>query len=340
MKLLIFTQKIDKDDSVLGFFHTWVNEIAKKTEEVLVICLYKGNYDLPKNVTVFSLGKERGVNKFSYIVNLYRYLFLVRGTYNKVFIHMNQEYIVLAGLYWKIKRIPVYFWRNHPVGNFFTKIAVLFSTKIFCTSKMSFVAKYKKTVIMPVGNDTALFSPILSITRKKHSVCMLGRITPIKHIELGIEAIRLLVISGFQVSLTIIGSCSDKDTNYLNSLREYIFKNKLSSYVFILDDVPLSKHPEVFSSYEINLNLTDAGSFDKTIVGGTSCGAIPLVSNKALQGLLPDVCVTSPKPKDIAESLKKLLDPHIKIEIQKDLEIFVKSQSLDALIDKLFIEIS
>ena len=338
MKLLIFTQKVDKNDSVLGFFHTWVNEFSKKANEVVVICLYKGDVDLPKNVVVYSLGKEKGVSRFRYIINLYHYLFLIRGSYDKVFVHMNQEYVLLAGLYWKLRGVPVYMWRNHPAGNIFTRLAVLLSTKVFCTSKSSFVARFKKSVIMPVGNDTSSFVPVAGITRKKHSVCMLGRIAPIKHIELALEAINHLVLAGAQISLDIIGSPGPKDVAYYNSLKKYITQNKLSSYIFLIDEAPFNRHPEIFSSYEINLNLTDSGSFDKTILGGTSCGAIPLVSNESLKGLLPKVCVTEPTPKAIADSLVELLDPHIQMEIQKDLEVFVKSQSLETLMEKLFVE--
>jgi len=346
MKLLIFTQKVDKNDSVLGFFHTWIKEFAKRADEVIVICLYKGEVDLPENITVYSLGKEVSNSQFSifkkikYTISLFHYLFLIRGSYDKVFVHMNQEYVLLAGLYWRLKNIPIYMWRNHPRGNIFTRLAVWLSTKTFCTSKLSFVARFKKAVIMPAGNDTNLFKPVQGIVRKKHSVCMLGRIAPIKHQELALEAINYLVKSGAQISLTIIGSALEKDKDYYNALKNYIIRNKLSYYIFLLEEVPFNEHPAIFSGYEVNLNLTDSGSFDKTILGGTSCGAVPLVANESLRGMLPDVCITKAEPKAVADSLVKVLDPHIQVEIQEDLQNFVQSQSLETLMDKLFQEIN
>jgi glycosyltransferase involved in cell wall biosynthesis len=338
MKLLVFTQKIDRNDSVLGFFHNWLSEFARKSEFITVICLEVGEVNLPKNVSVYSLGKEKGESRFVYIKNLYRYLYLIRGSYDGVFVHMNQEYVLLAGVYWKVKKIPVYLWRNHPMGNIFTRLAVLLTTKVFCTSKSAFVARFNKSTIMPVGNDSSLFASIAGVVRKKHSVLMLGRIAPIKHIELALEAINHLVLSGAQITLTIIGSSIARDIGYYNSLKKYVFDNKLSSFVFFLPEEPFNKHPEIFSSYEISLNLTDSGSFDKTILGGTSCGAMPLVSNLSLKGLLPDVCITEAEPKAIANALLRLLDPHIQMEIQKDLVDFVNSQSLEVLVKKLFEE--
>lgn len=339
MKLLVFTQKVDKNDPILGFFHTWIIEISKRAEEVIVICLYKGDVNLPKNVTVYSLGKERGVSKFIYIKNLYHYLFLIRGSYDKVFVHMNQEYVLLAGIYWKLGGIPVYMWRNHKAGNMFTRVAIVLSSKVFCTSRGSFTAKFKKTVIMPAGVDTKTFKQIEGMTRKKYSVCMVGRVSPVKKVDLALEAVEMLVSKGVQVSFNIIGPVLEKDLGYCKSLKKYIADHNLLNAVSLSEAVAPNKLSEVYSSYEICLNLTDSGSFDKTIIEASICGAIPLVSNSSLRGMLPEVCITEPKPKAISDSLVKLLNPHVQIEIQNDLLVFVKSQSLDALMEKLFTEI-
>jgi len=57
LKLLIITQKLDERDSVLGFFVGWVRELAKHFPQIIVVCLEKGEYDLPANVRGLSLGK-------------------------------------------------------------------------------------------------------------------------------------------------------------------------------------------------------------------------------------------------------------------------------------------
>ena len=59
MRLLVLTQIIDPKDSVLGIYHKLVASLAQKFEHIEVICLTLGKYDLPKNVTVQSLGKEK-----------------------------------------------------------------------------------------------------------------------------------------------------------------------------------------------------------------------------------------------------------------------------------------
>lgn len=338
MRLLVFTQKVDINDSILGFFHTWLLEMAKKAESIEVVCLMKGDYSLPSNVSVYSLGKEDGSSRFKYLKNLFHYLFLIRDSYDNVFVHMNQEYVLLVGLYWRLKRIPIYLWRNHPKGSFITRIAVMFSTKVFCTSVGSFTARFKKTVIMPVGIDTNTFRPIETIVRKKYSVCVVGRIASIKHIELALYAINTIISSGSQISLTIVGSPLEADLNYYGMLKKYVSEHDLLMYVNFVNEVSPGKVSEIYNSHEVCLNLTESGSFDKTIVEAAACEAIPVVSNESLSHLLPEACITGNKPETIANSLKRVLDAHERMELQKELKSFVESQSLETLMEKLFIE--
>src|SRR3954464_15352498 len=99
MRLLIFTQKVDRYDPVLGFFYPWLEEFSKRFESIVVVCLEKGEHTLPSNVKVLSLGKEDGVSKYIYLKNFYKYIWNERNNYDKVFVHMNQEYVLLGGLF-------------------------------------------------------------------------------------------------------------------------------------------------------------------------------------------------------------------------------------------------
>ncbi len=339
MKLLIFTQKVDKNDTVLGFFHKWLEELSKNYESLIVVCLEKGESSLPKNVTIYSLGKEKGYSKLRYIFNFYKYLKVISGSYDRVFVHMNEEYVILGGLYWRVRKIPIYFWRNHPYGSLVTVLSVALSSKVFCTSSQSFTAKFSKTKIMPVGVDTNTFKPVENIVRKKYSVCIVGRVSPIKRIEIGLSALNTLVKNGTQVSLSIIGSAEDKYRGYLESLKSFVSSHGLSNTVSFSDSVPQEKLPQVYSCFEICLNLTPAGSFDKTIVEASSCGLVPVVTNRSFSGLLPESCISGDSPEEIALTLEKFLTGSEKVKIQKELESFAQKESLSELVKKLQEEI-
>ncbi len=339
MKLLIFTQKVDYKDPVLGFFHDWIDRLSYHFESIEVICLDKGENKLAKNVYIHEIGKQQGLLKIKYIFKVYYFLYNLTGKYDKVFVHMNQEYVLLGGLYWKLKNIPIYLWRNHTKGNLLTKISIYLSKKVFCTSNSSYTASFKKTVLMPAGVDTILFKPTKeNSSRKKYSICMVGRISPVKNIDLGVRIVNELVASGVQVSLDIIGPVLSRDEKYFEKLNKYIAENNLSSFINFLPGVSPDKLPGLYSEYQICLNLTQSGSFDKTIVEAASCGVVPLTTNTSMSGLLPDICVVKNDPKSIMEGIRMLLDDHNRIKLIDPLEKFAKSQSLEALLSKLLVE--
>ena len=58
-KVLMTTEKLDINDSIFAFSHLWIKTIAEQVEQLTIIALSVGEYDLPKNVTVYSLGKEQ-----------------------------------------------------------------------------------------------------------------------------------------------------------------------------------------------------------------------------------------------------------------------------------------
>jgi len=179
MRILICTQVMDKKDSALGFFQKWVASLAPHYEGVEVICLKEGDHSLPSNVRVHSLGKEtsaglRFMKRFRYVIRFYSLIWNLRKNYDIVFVHMNQEYILLGGFLWKLFSKKIFMWRNHYDGSILTDIAATFCEKVFCTSKFSYTARYKKTVLMPVGVDEESAHMDESIARTPRSILFLG----------------------------------------------------------------------------------------------------------------------------------------------------------------------
>ena len=281
MKLLIITQKVDRNDSILGFFHHWIEEFSKHYQKITVICLEKGEYRLPANVRVFSLGKEKlqatsyklqALKKFKYGFNFFKYIWRERKNYDAVFVHMNQEYVLLGWKFWKLWGKKIFLWRNHRQGNFLTRLAVLFSNKVFCTSPQSFTARFKKTRIMPVGIDTDFFRPDPNVKKIPQSILALGRISSIKHLEILIGALLELQKQKIDFTATIVGSpISPTDQVYeqkLHQLAEPLIRQKLLTFQ---PAVPHRKTPNIYRSHEIYVNLTPPGSFDKTILEAMAC---------------------------------------------------------------------
>lgn len=305
MKLLIVTQKVDRNDPILGFFHRWIEEFAKHCEQVTVICLSKGEYQLPNNVRVLSLGKEAGVGKFKYLWRFYKYIWQERNQYDVVFVHMNQEYVLLGWAVWRLLDKKIWLWRNHKMGSWLTGMAVRMSDRVFCTSPHSFTARFQKTELMPVGIDTDFFAPDPAITRRPNSVLFLGRIAPVKNVDIFIEALNLLHQSGVDFSATIAGPVLPQDEAYLQSLKDRVVKYSLANKVEWIGVVSPQEARRLYCGYELYVNLTPSGSMDKTIFEAIACGATPIVANQDVAKLLnAEVATVDLDPVQVSEEIK------------------------------------
>ena len=130
-----------------------------------------------------------------------------------------------------------------------------------------------------------------------------------------------------------------EDKKYMQMLSSYVSKNNLHSHIKFESAVTWENLPRIYNGYAMCLNLTDSGSFDKTIVEAAACGAVPIVSNVSLTGLLPEICITKTSPSAIAESIQRLFDSNQQVEIQQKLKDFAESQSLEKLINRLIDEL-
>ncbi len=342
MNILIITQKVNYEDPVMGFFHRWIVEFAKKFEKVTVICLEKGKYDLPSNVKVLSLGKEEKQSRKQYLARFYSHVWHERKNYDVVLSHMNQEYILLAGLIWKILGKRVFMWRNHHAGDELTDMSAVFCNKIFCTSKYSYTMKFGKTHIMPVGIDTETFHPSRSITRVSRSILFLGRIAPVKKVDLLIDALKVLKKEGISFTASIYGDATIRHHEYYVSLVNSVNEAGLAGAVSFHAGIPNADTVAVYSAHDIFVNLSSSGMYDKTIFEAMAAGAITLSSNENLRGEIDERLVFKEGScDDLVSKLKNLLalPSDTTTTMRTDArEYVIKKHSLSLLIDRLIEE--
>ncbi len=338
MKLLFITQKVNRDDPGLGFFHRWIEEFAKHFEFITVICLEQGEFDLPANVKVLSLGKEKGRSRLKYLFNFYKYIWQERKNYDAVFVHMNQEYVLLAGWLWRLWRKRVTMWRNHHSGNWLTDLAAFWCDKVFCTSRYSYTAKYKKTVLMPVGIDTALFKPDPSVQKIPNSILFLARMSPVKKPHVLIEALKILQEQKINFTASFYGDAPAQDQNYYQTLKT----NSIPQISFH-PGIPNRNTVKIYNVHAICVNLSSSGMYDKTIFEAMACGCLILASNDNLKGQIDDrLIIINREAVEVAEKLKIILflpEPEKAKLVAQNIE-FAKAHSLAALGIKLAHELA
>lgn len=308
MKLLIVCQALDKKHPVLGFFHRWVEAFATQFEEITVVALQVGEHRLPHNVSVKSLGKESGGNRLMYMMHFFKILFGSKE-YDAVFVHMNPEYIVLAGWWWKLLGKKIGLWYNHTVGSLWLKIAQPFTNIVFHTSPLAYTARYRNAKQMPAGIDTEIFKPQPEINKIPKSVYFQGRIAPAKNVHVLLEAFADLNKQGEADLLTLVGP---EDEAYTQPLREK-YKNLIESGAVIFrGSVENSETPELYAAHTVSVNLTADGNYDKTVLESLACGTPVIVSSKAFSDA-PIISIERPDATAVIEGYSSLKESNTQI---------------------------
>jgi len=338
MKLLIITQKVDRNDPILGFFHRWIEEFARNCEYVTVICLYKGQFGLPANVKVLSLGKERGIGKLGYVSNFYRYVWLERNNYDSVFVHMNQIYVLLGGLLWRLMGKKIVMWYAHGHTSFSLWVAEKLVDNIFSVSKESFTLKTNKLKIVGHGIDTNRFKTVRpNKVESYYNICSLARISERKNQYIMIAVLSLLKRAGANVRLYLVGPVITKaDVIYKDKINQLIVREELLTDVIFPGNITQDELPSFLGNIDLLLNLSDTNSVDKEVLEAMSCGVNVLTSNIAFKDILPSENLTSKVPEEVTKKILQLISvgrsDHSNLR-----QIVEKSHNLQNLIKKIVV---
>jgi len=307
MKLLVITQKVDMNDDNLGFFHNWLEKLAEKAD-IFVIGNYVGQYKLPDNAKVFSLGKERRVGKLVKIFKYQWFLLKFLPKVDGVFFHMCPEYVLGAHLLPKIFRKKILLWYTHKSVNWKLKLAEKLTDKIFTASKESFRLPSKKLEVTGHGIDLEKFKP--AETKKdgsKFKIISVGRISPVKNYEIIINATEILKNKNFNFEIKIAGApILESDKIYFEKLKEKIQEKKLSDRIKLVGPISNKYIAEFYQSGDLFINLSDTGSLDKAVLEAMACGLKILTSNEAFKNILPKENFTKNEPKAVSEKIEKL----------------------------------
>lgn len=305
MKLLIVTQVVDRDDPILGFFHRWIEECAKHFEKIEIICLKEGKHSLPSNVRVHSIGKEQGGgNALLYSIRFVYLAWKLRREYTHVFVHMNPEYVMLAGLFWKLWHKRIALWYNHPHAGIRLTIAGYFSDVVFFTSPYAASARFSKAVRMPAGIDVDVFKP-QEVVRNRHLLYIQGRIMPSKRVESAFEALRFVRERIPDATLMLVGP---EDSSYGNTLRTTYADLLEKGAVVFKGPVANRDTPRLFSGAGVSINLARSGHFDKSVLESMACETPVVISSKAFADLIsPEWVVPEENPRALADALIHIL---------------------------------
>jgi glycosyltransferase involved in cell wall biosynthesis len=345
MRLLMFTRKVDKEDSRANFVSDWLLTLAKNLDQLVVICQEKGDTaGLPKNIEIYSLGKEFGYSKIRQFFRAQKLLFKLIKKCDGVFAHQMPIYSVLAGPWCWLFHKKLIQWYTHKSIDWRLRLADIFVDAYVSASPESFRLKTKKPVhIFGHGININKFQPraLAATASANYKLLTIGRISPSKDYESMIKAVYELKEQGVNnLSLTIIGAPAMADGfNYSQILQDMVTKMNLSAQVEFLGGLSQTEIIPHLQNADLFINLSDTGSLDKAVLEAMATGCLVLTSNTAFKSILPSELFT---PKDnpglLADKIKKLLDldETKKVELKKKLrQEIIEHHNLGELAEKI-----
>jgi glycosyltransferase involved in cell wall biosynthesis len=311
MKLIIITQKIDRTDENLGFFHRWVEEFAKYFSDIAVIAGAAGTFDFPSHVRVHSLGKERAVSKVARIAKFLKIFSRESFPGSAVFFHMLPEFALAASPFLLFRKNPSGLWYVHKSVSGRLRMAERVVDFVFTASEMSFRMSSKKTIYTGHAIDTDVFLPpsLPLFPRGGPRLLTLGRISPVKDLETVLQSCVILKERWpFGWTLSVVGGpLLPRDFSYLETLKTFVREKGLGDRVTFFGPRPYPEIPAVYRDHDIFLSMSGTGSLDKAILEAMASGLTVITGNEAFRDLLPaPYTVEKKSPEFLAERIMAL----------------------------------
>ena len=323
MKVLAIVQAWNKDDPVRGFTVDWINELATRVEEVIVLTLEQRQSSTRPNITVYSLGKEHRKQhsrwqRGAYLLQWHRQMQHIFREHRPdvIFTHMAPIYSILSFPYAKIRKTPIVTWFAHGKVSMTVRLAHWVSDKIVTSTKDGFRIDSEKVKIIGQGIDTQRFVPLKDPKKdnKPFTILTLGRLAPIKRVDLMIDAVALLRQKQPDLSLcfTVVGgTVTEEDHAYFTKLQHQVEENGLQNIVDFKGDVSFADILPYYQQADCFVNMSETGSMDKTVLEAMSCGLPVITSNIAFKMMLhkwsDNSFISQPSSQELASKLELLL---------------------------------
>jgi glycosyltransferase involved in cell wall biosynthesis len=254
--------------------------------------------------------------------------------YDVVLVHMNPIWAALGGPVWRLLGNSVYLWYTHKSVTLKLRIAEWMVHGIFSASPESFRLKSRKVLFTGHGIDTDFFAPDPRVPRNNHSLLTVGRIAPVKNLEVLVDAVALLVQQDGPLSVFIVGEpVLERDRQYESAIRSRIADARLSGR-FVFAGVRVNV--ELLSFYRscgVFVHMSRTGSLDKVILEAMACGARVVSSNDASRAFLPrELTFDDRNPASLATAISSALGRPVDPSLR---EYVVECHNLTALIARL-----
>jgi glycosyltransferase involved in cell wall biosynthesis len=313
VRVLAITPKVDPDDDLLGFVHTWMSRLAARVDRLYVLQLWQTSATLPSNARLISLGKDGGRGKPGQLAEFVRVVggLCLRRRVDAVLAHMGPIFAVLAAPFCRAAGIPLALWYAHGAVSPTLRLAHLLVDRVGTSTPAGFRIPSGKVVYTGQGIDTELFRPPVQ-EPEDGPLVSLGRISPVKDYETVLRALARPELAARGARLEIVGGTRlASEQSYARRLRELVAELELGQRVSFQDGGPHRNVAGVYQRASLFVSASRTGSLDKAVLEALACARLAVTCNEAFDAFFRDeraeFTFPSSDPAELAERLARLL---------------------------------
>jgi glycosyltransferase involved in cell wall biosynthesis len=331
MRIVFLTQAVDVDDPILGATVAKLDALARRVDELHLICDRVGRHELPANCTFATWASPskalRGAKMLGALVPI-----LARRRPDAVIAHMCPIYLVLAAPFAKPLGVPLVIWYTHWTIDRTLKVATRLCDAALSVDVRSYPLESSKVVGIGHGIDTVEFSPAAKARNGAGPLHLgaLGRTSPSKGFVTLLRAFELAVEGGMNATLVIRGpTTTDEERRHRAELEEMIRQPAFAGRASLEEPVPRGRVPELLRGFDLVVNptkgQTHGGALDKVVFESAACAVPVIACNPHFDGFLGDLPLElrfqSADPEDLARALLDFAasDPAVRAEVGREL---------------------
>ena len=333
MRLAVVTQVLDADHPALAQTLDIVDALARRCEEVVVICDHVGRYEPPSNVRIRTYGSGSRIGRGARFERALGVEVIRRdGRLDAVLVHMVPTFVTLAAPLCKPLRIPLGLWYTHWSADPSLRRATRVADVILSVDRRSFPLESVKVKGIGHAIDVGRVPPPTGPKRHDGPLrfLALGRMTAWKGYTTMLAGLELATAQGLDATLEIRGpTMTTAEEEHLEELRRIVAESPvLRDRVALEPPVPRDAIPGLLAAADLLLSATQpdvSETLDKVVYEAAAAGLPVLSSNVVLDeflgGLPLRLRFTKRDPADLARALLEVAaaGPEVRAEVGEEL---------------------
>jgi glycosyltransferase involved in cell wall biosynthesis len=308
-KLVFITQVVDPADPNLGATRAKIAALARRVDEVVVLCDRGIEGVLPDNCRLRVFGAptrpQRAARYIGAIVSE------LRDPPIAVIGHMVPLYTIVAAPFVRARRVPLILWYTHWKGHVVLRIAMLVCTHLTSLDVRSFPLSSRKLHGIGHGIDVNEFpcQPVVPKAGRSFRVMSLGRYSRPKKLDEMIEGVRIARSRGVDARIDLHGTAgSDEEEAYKRELEALVARPEYAEFASVGGPIPRTELPPVYAQADVV--ASDFISTDKIVLEACSSCRPVVASHPAFdtlfEGIEPSLAFERGRPDTFAERIEAL----------------------------------